>query len=70
MTTGKSPALHERDNPAWVPAGLVPRLKRILFWLQEATTSECRTRSETRPDDRERQRQLRAASSSRGFACP
>ena len=30
-------ALHERDNPARVPAGLVPRLKRILFRLQEAT---------------------------------
>ena len=29
-------ALHERDNPARVPAGLVPRLKRILFRLQEA----------------------------------
>ena len=30
-------ALHERDNPARLPAGLVPRLKRILFRLQEAT---------------------------------
>ena len=30
-------ALHERDHPARVPAGLVPRLKRILFRLQEAT---------------------------------
>ena len=29
-------ALHERDNPARVPAGLAPRLKRILFRLQEA----------------------------------
>ncbi|MCY3768895.1 MAG: type II toxin-antitoxin system RelE/ParE family toxin [Gammaproteobacteria bacterium] len=29
-------ALHERDNPARVPAGLVPRLKRILFRPQEA----------------------------------
>ena len=29
-------ALHERDNPARVPAGLVPRLKRILFRLQES----------------------------------
>ncbi len=29
-------ALHERDNPAPVPAGPVPRLKRILFRLQEA----------------------------------
>ena len=29
-------ALHERDNPARLPAGLVPRLKRILFRLQEA----------------------------------
>ena len=26
-------ALHERDNPARVPAGMVPRLKRILFPL-------------------------------------
>ena len=26
-------ALHERDHPARVPAGLVPRLKRILFRL-------------------------------------
>ena len=30
-------ALHERDDPAWLPAGLVPRLRRILFRLQEAT---------------------------------
>ena len=30
-------ALYERDNAARVPAGLVPRLKRILFRLQEAT---------------------------------
>ena len=30
-------ALHERDNPARVPAGLVARLKRILFRLQEST---------------------------------
>ena len=30
-------ALHERDNSARVPAGLAPRLKRILFRLQEAT---------------------------------
>ena len=30
-------ALHQRDNPARVPAGLVPRLRRILFRLQEAT---------------------------------
>jgi len=30
-------ALHERDSPARVPASLVPRLKRILFRLQEAT---------------------------------
>ena len=30
-------ALHERDNPARVPAGLVPQLKRILLRLQEAT---------------------------------
>ena len=30
-------ALHERDNPARVPASLVPRLRRILFRLQEAT---------------------------------
>ncbi len=30
-------ALHERDNPARVPATLAPRLKRILFRLQEAT---------------------------------
>ena len=29
-------ALHERDSPARVPAGLAPRLKRILFRLQEA----------------------------------
>ena len=30
-------ALHGQDNPSRVPAGLVPRLKRILFRLQEAT---------------------------------
>ncbi|MXX89052.1 MAG: peptidase [Boseongicola sp. SB0677_bin_26] len=30
-------ALHERDNSARVPADLAPRLKRILFRLQEAT---------------------------------
>ena len=30
-------ALHERDNPARVPAGLVPRHRRILFRLQKAT---------------------------------
>ena len=30
-------ALHERDDPARLPAGLVPRLRRILFRLQEAT---------------------------------
>ena len=29
--------LHERDNPARVPAALAPRLKRILLRLQEAT---------------------------------
>ena len=29
-------ALHERDNAARLPAGLVPRLRRILFRLQEA----------------------------------
>ena len=29
-------ALHERDNSARLPAGLVPRLRRILFRLQEA----------------------------------
>ena len=30
-------ALHEQDNSAHVPAGLAPRLRRILFRLQEAT---------------------------------
>ncbi len=30
------PVLHERDNPARVPAALVPRQKRILLRLQEA----------------------------------
>ena len=30
-------ALHERDDPAQLPASLVPRLRRILFRLQEAT---------------------------------
>ena len=30
-------ALHERDNSARLPAGLAPRLRRILFRLQEAT---------------------------------
>ena len=30
-------ALHERDDAARLPAGLVPRLRRILFRLQEAT---------------------------------
>ena len=29
--------LHERGNPARLPAELVPRLRRILFRLQEAT---------------------------------
>ena len=29
-------ALHERDDPARLPAGQVPRLRRILFRLQEA----------------------------------
>ena len=29
-------ALHERDDSARVPAALVPRLRRILFRLQEA----------------------------------
>ncbi len=30
-------ALHERDDPSRVPAGFAPRLRRILFRLQEAT---------------------------------
>lgn len=30
-------ALHERDDTARLPADLVPRLRRILFRLQEAT---------------------------------
>jgi len=30
-------ALHERDEAARLPAGSVPRLRRILFRLQEAT---------------------------------
>ena len=30
-------ALHERDDAARLPAGLAPRLRRILFRLQEAT---------------------------------
>ena len=30
-------ALHERDDRARLPAGLAPRLRRILFRLQEAT---------------------------------
>ena len=30
-------ALHQRDDPARLPAHLVPRLRRILFWLQEAS---------------------------------
>lgn len=30
-------ALHERDDWAQLPASLVPRLRRILFRLQEAT---------------------------------
>ena len=30
-------ALHERDTSARVPADLAPRLRRILFRLQEAT---------------------------------
>ena len=29
--------LHERDDAARLPASLVPRLRRILFRLQEAT---------------------------------
>lgn len=29
--------LHERDNDARLPASFVPRLRRILFMLQEAT---------------------------------
>ena len=30
-------ALHQRDDPARLPADRVPRLRRILFRLQEAT---------------------------------
>ena len=30
-------ALHERDNAARLPAGLAPRLRRILFRLHEAS---------------------------------
>ena len=30
-------ALHERDDPSRLPANLVPRLRRILLRLQEAT---------------------------------
>ncbi len=30
-------ALHERDDAARLPAALAPRLRRILFRLQEAT---------------------------------
>ena len=30
-------AFHEREDAAWLPASMVPRLRRILFWLQEAT---------------------------------
>ena len=30
-------ALHEQDDPARLPTDLVPRLRRILFRLQEAT---------------------------------
>ena len=30
-------ALHERDDSARLPVGLAPRLRRILFRLQEAT---------------------------------
>ena len=30
-------ALHQRDDPARLPAHLVPRLRRILFRLQEAS---------------------------------
>ena len=30
-------ALHEQDKPARLPARLAPRLRRILFRLQEAT---------------------------------
>lgn len=30
-------ALHARDDPGRVPAALAPRLRRILFRLQEAT---------------------------------
>ncbi len=30
-------ALHERDDAARLPASLAPRLRRILFRLQEAT---------------------------------
>ena len=30
-------ALHERDDPARLPAGLAPRLRHILFRLQAAT---------------------------------
>ena len=30
-------ALHERDSAARLPTGLVPRLRRILLRLQEAT---------------------------------
>lgn len=34
-------ALHERGNAARLPVGLVPRLRRILFRLQEATHPGC-----------------------------
>ena len=30
-------ALHEHDDTARLPAGFVPRLRRVLFRLQEAT---------------------------------
>ena len=30
-------ALHQRDDPARLPANLVPRIRRILFRLQEAS---------------------------------
>ena len=31
-------SLHERDDSARLPSGLAPRLRRILFRLQEATS--------------------------------
>ena len=42
-------ALQEWDDPAGLPAGLVPRLRRILFRLQQATHRRSADATGSRP---------------------